>query len=144
MIEPIIRENKSCNILLFGTPVNESLDDLKFLKSSYKNVTLASELHTEGLNPVIEECFIMGLCEKVYSTKATGVVRLATKISPEIEVVYYDDVFSEQELFECLLNGIANQEYNALQRANHARKALSMSMGFEDELKSQIAKLDPQ
>ena len=144
MIEPIIRENKSCNILLFGTPVNESLDDLKFLKSSYKNVTLASELHTVGLNPVIEECFIMGLCEKVYSTKATGVVRLATKISPGIEVVYYDDVFSEQELFECLLNGIANQEYNALQRANHARKALSMSMGFEDELKSQIAKLDPQ
>lgn len=144
MIERIISENKSSNILLFGTPINESLDDLKFLKSKYKNITLASELHTENLNPVIEECFFMGLCQQVYSTKGTGVVRLATKISPDIRLVYYDEVFSEKELFMCLLSGVDNHEYNSLQRANHARKALSMAMGLEDELKTQIAKLDPQ
>jgi len=144
MVEKIICEHKNSNILLFGTPVNESLDDLKYLKSKYENITLASEVHTEGLNPVIEECFVMGLCKQVYSTKGTGVVRLATKISPAIKVVYYEDVFSDQELFECLLNGIDNVEYNALQRANHARKALSMAMGFEDVLESHIAKFDPQ
>ncbi len=144
MIERIIDENLGNNILLFGTPINESQDDLEFLKSKYKNITLASELHTEHLNPVIEECFLMGLCQQVYSTRGTGVVRLATKISPDIRVVYYDEAIAEKDLFTCLLNGIDNHEYNSLQRANHARKALSMDMGFEEQLKSHIVKLDPQ
>ncbi|MEI6895136.1 MAG: hypothetical protein V5789_11035 [Colwellia sp.] len=143
MVEAIINKNKKENILIFGTPFADTLIDLEYLKNKYLNVSLASEVISGNLHAVIEESFIMGMCKELYSTKATGVVRLALKINSKLNVVYFEDYFDNKELDKILMFGLNNNDYNSLQRANHARRLIYIRASDNSELHEKLNSLDP-
>lgn len=84
VVEGIIESLNNQKIIIVGTPLGESLEDLLALKRKYKNIELSFDLinshyiHSE--TSTLNDVFIMSMCKTIYSTKSTSVTGLARKI----------------------------------------------------------------
>jgi hypothetical protein len=143
MIERVIQDNQNQKIILFGTPIGDTLDDLMFLERKYSNVTLSISLASADYDYLIQDCMMMSACNKLIGMSGTGVIRLAQKFNTKLNVEYFSDVFKGDILYELLLSGLRNPEYNLLQRSYHAVRALSMSEVDAEYLLNKIHGFDP-
>ncbi len=119
VIEAMI--NSSCSdFILFGTPIGETLNDLKYLDDKYSRVLLAMDLipisDCQSEN-VLLECFLMSYCHNVICASSSGVTQLAALLS-EKKLIVNTPSLSEQYV---LLNDIVNKglpkNYSNLQNA---------------------------
>lgn len=144
MVEAVIAQNKKSRIIVFGTPVGETLDELRYLSNKYNNVELAVDIIGQQRDGVIKECFLMSYCSCLYSAAGTGVSRLAKKINRNLELIKFVDYFSKKELLHILEKGADNKSYSDLQRCNNALKAIAMKSRKQEKMKELILALDPK
>ena len=86
---------------------------------------------------------MMSACNKLVGMSGTGVIRLARKFNTKLNVEYFSDIFKSDILYELLLSGVKNAEYNLFQRSYHAIRALSMSEVDAEYLLHKIHEFDP-
>jgi hypothetical protein len=143
VIEKYIQDNPEENFLLFGTPVGDTQTDMEYISSKYNSVTLASEYCKPDLHFMVQECFIMSSCKKVASMSGTGVTYFSKLINKNLDIAHLNNLYKGDELYNLLIEGVNNQNYNKLQRSYHAMRALSLNNKDEDILISSIKELDP-
>jgi hypothetical protein len=143
LLEKYIQENSSDKFILFGTPVGDTQKDMEYITNKYTNVILVSEFCDVDLHPMVQECFIMASCKKIVAMSGTGVTYFAQLINRKVEVVYFNHIVKGIELYNLLIQGLNNLQYNNLQRSYHALRALSINDDDKELLVAKIKELDP-
>lgn len=144
LVEDLISCNKNTKFLIFGTPLGETLSDMKFLEDKYPNASLASGYSTKELDHIIQDCFLMAACKEVVSMSGTGVTRFASLISPSLKKRFFNRIYEGEKLFSLLMEGAKCDDYNSKSRAYHAVRALHIKPENEKVLLPLIKSLDSE
>ena len=149
VIEHLINMHRDKKVLLFGTPVGQTLDDLKFLKRKYSNVFLSHQFCDVSLNYVVQDSMLMSCCEKTIACSGSGVAQLARLVSPRMNLQAIENMYAPKDMYELYISNIHNTEYNDLQRSFINVRALALCYELDitgsirDRLTANIKTLDP-
>ena len=149
VIEDLIKRNERQAILLFGTPIGETLDDLHYLRDKYENVTLSLEYADPAMDGVIQDSFLRSCCSTLHAYRGTGVARLAGFINTRLNTVSFTDTYSPENIYQIYVDNLDNRAYNDLQRSfiNINALALAITLRKPRKKRSQylenIRQLDP-
>ena len=150
LVEDVIRNEHEREILVFGTPIDDTLDDLIFLRDKYRRVHLSDEFAVKGLDAVVLDSMMMSSCSALVSYRGTGVARLANLINPDLELISFNVLYPERQYFELCMNSLDQPEYNPLQRSYLRVRALALCEALRvdeetrRELEAGIRELDPR
>lgn len=85
IVEHLIRNNPDRKVVLFGTPANETLDDLRYLAKKHPTIELSFNILDNSYQQkelaTLYDVFIMSICSMVFSARSSHMVQLAFKMS---------------------------------------------------------------
>ena len=116
-VEYLIRQNQSSDILLFGTPVGDTLCELIWLKERYSNVRLALDITNRDFDGVIQDSYLMSCCGEVHAAQGTAVTALASLFRPCLRIVERLSAQEEFALLSDVVHRNAYAEYFPLQKS---------------------------
>lgn len=117
--EQLIQKHLDDPIILFGTPVGESLSELRFLEKKYPNIELSPEIkHASSEHnsiSTIYDSYLMSLCKKLYAAKESNVANFAHRLN-HVEICIPSDQYEKETIEASIRSGEAKQ-YSPKQQA---------------------------
>lgn len=158
VVEDLVQRFSDQKILLFGTPVGETLTDLRYLDNKYANVQLSLKLTDPQLDGVVQDAMMMASCRTLIayhgideaSHRGTGVAKLANIFNPALEKLSFDRLYSPDEFYQLCYDNIGNTQFNPRQRSYLNIRALALcdeldvSEDVQKQLIENIHALDPE
>ena len=149
IIEDLIKSHRNERVILFGTPVGDTLDDMRYLEKKFSNLELSLDLSRSDMDDVVQDSMMMACCKRLIAFDGTGVSYLGRLFNPNLDMRSFYDIYSKQEFFQLCYDNRDNGDYNRLQLSYINVRALSLgiemdiSNDLQKELHSNIKLLDP-
>ena len=152
LVEHLIQKHQSDPVVIFGTPIGDSLEELNHLKDKYKHVQLGHEIGSPDIDGVVSDAFKMSCCSKVYNAGNSGVPVLANNFSLVNDRTVEFLTPTEKEQLQILDKSLSSPEfsnYKTLQKSFVHIQLYMLCKGFgldqskKDNHLSAVRELDP-
>ncbi|GGK58143.1 hypothetical protein [Amphritea balenae] len=119
VVENIINDNKEKSIIVFGTPVGETLKELYYLKNKYSNVKLSVDIigneSTHSPEATLYDAYMMSICKRVYCAGDSNMTIFAENVG-DVEIIIPSKDY-EISVFKAVLSTDEFASYSALQKS---------------------------